>query len=1241
MPTPAANRSRYSLTIQGIRDDIRVTGFSGHAEISGLYTYDISVASKRANFELKKWLDLPATLTLHGDPDRHIHGLIIEAGHTGQGREFTDYRITIVPRLWRLTQSKNHRIFQDKNPNQIITLLLKEHGIQGADFQDHTSDAPARPYCVQYGETDFAFISRLMSEEGWHFHFHHKKDRHILVLADKNSVFASKSGAQAIRYMQETSRAHGEDCIHTLDFRHQITGGAVRLGDFDFTKPGLALREAATGRHNSLEHYDHPGLFDDPAIGKKRADLRLQQSECLRQSVHMECHVTTFEAGQWFNLHSHPNPALNQQYLVTRIGITGTQTQAYGEGAASSEEPFRCTLTCIPAKTTFRPPHQWRKPTIKGPHSAVVTGPKGEEIYTDQHGRIKVQFHWDREAQADETTSCWVRVNQPVAGVQWGGVTIPRIGQEVIIEFEHGDPDRPIMVGRVYNGQNLPPYPLPAHKTRSVLKTLTSPGGGGFHEIRIDDKKGSEQIFLRAEKDMDLRVKNTKRTQIGRDRHAISGNEDFTEVNGDLHHAVGGALNEKIGLNLSVSVGQDLQLKVSGALVIQAGNTLHIKAGSKAVLEGGMSLSVKGGAGVITLAPSGVTIVGPLVRINEGGGGGSAKAANPTVPGQPGEADNAVPGAKLRAASGSVTPLPAVIDFDKARSQLASLAQAKTFSAPLVEACPECLLNAAASTGSGAEAVSSSATDIPDDCLDLICIDADGSPAQDLPYVVTLANGSQRTGKLDAEGKAHLTGLTPGAVTVEYQPDDNEAEIKAIRSDIAKALNDIIQSEKAESAKIQAEYEQKSVVGQWWEDKKAEARGVGSAIGGLFSLLKEVNDLTPQQQVNNALKVAWESWRYSDERPYTQRFLDNLTESQFKEAADVLGFDPRSITREKMAQTWAMANFIWDDAETQKLLLQFAKDFITAQHKLEILEGAGQVAGDIAIDILITALTVGAGATVAAGRKFKLLDKFKKLGPLFEKLAEAIKKRRKRRSKSGQTGSEVAEQLERPEAIHPENNKKKSNSPTPGFRIGDIESAPRYVKLTSQFKNTSPTAIKQFYADLDAQGIDYKSLIESGISKHGLSPDEAQAVFGYTTKLFYRDLNQTLDAGGSAQAKELAELIKSGLEKMPKSGSTQYRGIRLDNQASTKNFDAKYGLGNTVDSAFWSTAPNRSDAYAGSRNLTIVTSSARDISDLAFGVHFHDKVGKMPYSSETIIPPGVRFRVIRSDGKGNITLKQE
>ena len=498
------------------------------------------------------------------------------------------------------------------------------------------------------------------------------------------------------------------------------------------------------------------------------------------------------------------------------------------------------------------------------------------------------------------------------------------------------------------------------------------------------------------------------------------GNQLAEEIGKDLHSTVGANQNDDVGQQLSISTGKDLQLKISGAHVVQSGNSIHIKAGSKAILQGGMSLSVKGGAGVITLDPSGVAILGPLVRINEGGGGGSAQAANPTQPGSPSEADNDAPGAKLKAPTGPYTPIPQPIDFDRARAQLAVLQEADRLGAPFVDDCPECELLAqqqAALAGAAGEIAGASDETVETDTLDLICIDADGGPAANVPYEVSLADGSTRKGNLDADGKAQLTGLPPGSATVDYPSEVDEAELQSTRDEIANVLNDIVAAEEQEKAKIEAEYAKHGAVGQWWEEEKAKARGMGKSVMGLLSFAKEVNDLTPINQFINAHKVAWESWRNTDDQPYLQRFADNLTESQFKETADVLGFDLRSISREDLANAWAMANFIWDDNETQKLLVQFGGDYIAAQHKLEVLEFGAGAATDIAIDAVITALTAGMGLAIVAGTKLHYLDKFKKLGPLFKKLAELRKKLFKRKKKAGQTGGEIPEQLGKPDVV--------------------------------------------------------------------------------------------------------------------------------------------------------------------------------------------------------------------------------
>ena len=776
MTSRPANASRFSIAIHGIDESFRLTGLKGASAVGDLYEYDISCASKSQKITLEALLNHAVLVTIHdltgGAQPRFLRGIVAEASYLNHGKEYSEYQLKVVPTLWICTQKHNFRIFQDKTPNDIILQILKEHGISGDLLEDCTRKAPKRPYCTQYGESDYGFITRLMEEEGWHFHFRNTEQKQVLVLADNNKVFQAKTGTETLRYEQDSSRPQDEECIHQLLSQHQMTTGLIRIGDYHFEKPSLTLRESSQGQWPELEHYHYPGHFIEPGRGKALSQRYLEQAEHSIQMIEMDTHSIHCEAGQTFTLEKHPNGKLNQRYLIVRSELEAEQPQSLDSGA--SNKPARCVskLVCIPYKTPFRPIWGFRRPQVPGPHNAIVTGPGGEEIYTDQHGRIKVQFYWDREGQANEQTSCWLRVNQPIAGIQWGGIALPRIGQEVIVDFEHGDPDRPVMTGRVYNGQNLPPYALPGHKTKSTLKSLSSPGGGGYHEVRLEDKKGQEQIFLRAEKDLDLRVLNDLKSQTENDQHLTVGNQLSEEIGKDLHTEIGANLNDDIGQSLSLSTGKDLQLKISGAHVIQSGNSIHIKAGSKAILQGGMSLSVKGGAGVITLGPSGVAIMGPLVRINEGGGGGSAQAANPTQPGSPAEADNDSPGAKLRAATVGNTPLPPAIDFEKTRAQLATLREAAELNSPFVEECPECALFAQQQAALAAGAPLSEEEE--ENWVDLYYSHADGLGVSGAKYTIYDASSNQvlSQGTLDNTGCATVPlPLDKTSIRVEYHSD--------------------------------------------------------------------------------------------------------------------------------------------------------------------------------------------------------------------------------------------------------------------------------------------------------------------------------------------------------------------------------------------------------------------------------------------------------------------------------------
>ena len=781
MTTSPANSSRLSIAIQGIQDSFRLTSLEGACAVGDLYQYDICCASKSRKIDLQALLNHAVLITLHdltgGGKPRFLRGIISAASYLNHGREYSEYRLQVVPALWICTQKRNMRIFQDQSPNQIIACILKEHGISGDLFDDRTTAAPKRAYCTQYGESNYDFISRLMAEEGWHYHYQNTAHQQILIMADSNTAFQVKAGTESLRFEQETSRPQDEECVHWLVGRHSVTVDAIRLGDYNHEKPALSLQEISAGQQPQREHYQFPGQFTAPERGHHLSQRYLEQRQQQSRIVEMETHSIHCEAGQTMMLTHHPNPEFNQRYLIIHSQIIAEQPQSLDSGA--SNKPARCIsrLQCIPYAKAFRMLCSFNRPLVPGPHNAIVTGPAGEEIYTDQQGRIKVQFYWDREGQGNEKTSCWLRVNQPIAGLQWGGLALPRIGQEVIVEFEHGDPDRPVMTGRVYNAQNKPPLVLPDHKTRSTLKSLSSPGGGGFHELRVEDKKGAEQILLRSEKDLDLRVIQDLKSQVNHDQHLTVGNQNAQEIGKDLHTTVGGNQNDAVGQQLSITVSQDLQLKVSGAHVIEAGNNLHIKAGSKAILQGGMSLSVKGGAGVITLDPSGVSILGPLVRINEGGGGGSAQAANPTQPGLPAEADNDAPGAKLRAASGPTIPFPSAIDFDRAKAQLAVLQEADRLGAPFVEDCPECALAAqqgAAVLGIVTAPGENAVKEEEENWVDLYYSHADGHGVAGAGYTIydTTTNEVIQRGTLDDTGCSKVAlPLDKTNIRVEYHSD--------------------------------------------------------------------------------------------------------------------------------------------------------------------------------------------------------------------------------------------------------------------------------------------------------------------------------------------------------------------------------------------------------------------------------------------------------------------------------------
>lgn len=741
-----ANVERFLFEVGGLDQRLRVYHAEAREGLSELFSVELVLACDDSDIEFEQVVGMPATLELMGDDEpRYFNGVVVDFELDSVGQRYTFYRALVVPKIWFLAQRHNSRIFQEMSTQDIVSKVLTDAGIPADEFRFALAGATqTREYCVQYRESELGFISRLLEEEGICYFFEHTYDKHVLVMASGSAAHQDVAGEATLRFHdQSTGNVPDAEHIFAFRYREQVRTGAVTLRDYNFRKPSMLPEGEKPGSKDSkLEFYDYPGLFMDPSAGKALAQVRWEE---FRAPVKLATGKSTsprLTIGYRFELDGHPRASLNKQYLLTRAHHVAAQPQVLEEQAGSAGTEYTCDFECIPSDVPYRPPQLTPKPVVEGAQTAIVVGPSGEEIYPDEHGRVKVQFHWDREGKMDEKSSCWIRVNQPWAGNQWGFMFLPRIGQEVIVDFLEGNPDRPIITGRVYHGTNKPPYSLPDEKTKSTIKSDSSPGGGGFNELRFEDKKGEEQIFIHAERNQDIRVKNDLMEWVGNDRHLIVKNnqnelveaDKSTEVKGDEKeavqgdhdryvkgddvHAIDGAQHitvkgeqrEEIGADRNLKVKNNDNNKVAAKYSLDAGGDVHVKAGSNAAIAAGMDVYVKGGANVvvegaaqltlkvggsfISIGPSGVDISGPLVKINSGGAAGSGSPPTPTAPAKPAshetpqapvEADDAKPGRKTELRQADPTPVEA-IEFSSAALVLKQAAEDGT---PFCEKCAE------------------------------------------------------------------------------------------------------------------------------------------------------------------------------------------------------------------------------------------------------------------------------------------------------------------------------------------------------------------------------------------------------------------------------------------------------------------------------------------------------------------------------------------------------------------------
>src|SRR5258705_8655206 len=493
-----------------------------------------------------------------------------------------------------------------------------------------------------------------MEQSGIFYFFKHEEGKHTLILADSTSAHQACPGQPAAGYNITSGGLGEEDVVTSWHIEQEVRSGKCSLTDYNFETPSASLlvtepTVVSAGGNADYELYDYPGEYHARSQGTGFATIRMQEEEATHLVASASSVCRAFTSGYKFTLKDHYRDDMNIAYVLVEIQHVASVGGSYSLEGGGAGASYSNHFTSIPETVPFRPARVTPKPFVQGPQTAVVVGKSGEEIWVDKYGRIKVQFYWDRQGKQDENSSCWVRVSQPWAGKTWGAISIPRIGQEVIVSFLEGDPDRPIITGRVYNADQAVPYELPDNQTRSTLMTRSSKGGGSanYNEIQFEDKAGSEQLFIIAEKDMDHRVENDYREYVGNDRSLIVKGKQSEKVEGDRHSQVTGNHNAKIGQNLSLQVGQSLNEKSGANFAHEAGQEIHLKAGMTVVIEAGMQLSLKASGNFIDIGPSGGSISVTMVMINSGGAAGSGRGSSPKDPVDPNEADDGSKGTKL------------------------------------------------------------------------------------------------------------------------------------------------------------------------------------------------------------------------------------------------------------------------------------------------------------------------------------------------------------------------------------------------------------------------------------------------------------------------------------------------------------------------------------------------------------------------------------------------------------------
>lgn len=654
---PSQSDLRFTFQPLAGRSEFEVVSFELDEAISMPFQLKLELVSFEDDVDFGQLLDKPVLFTIwRGErPLRYVHGLVstFSQGETGLHR--TRYRALVEPVLARAGLRSNWRIFQQKTVPQILEIMLKRQGITGYELRS-IDKHEVREFCVQAGETDLDFIARLAAEEGFVYRFEHTPKLHKLLITDRllglgqisqgaikgddedEVFFDDDTDPNQVLYHANSGGNQARPCLRRLRYSEQVRTARQVQRDYTFTHPAYRQEQRADGsdlKHQSTtyERFDYPGRYKRGAVGAPFTATRITAWRHDARMAEVEGDDVRLQPGLSFTLIEHPREDLNRHWRVTRVHHEGTQFTSLQEEAAGARQGTRYTQAAVlvPGRTEWRPA-PLPKPRIDGPQMATVVGPKGEEIYCDQWGRVKVSFPWDRESQDNEFSSCWVRVSQGWAGGSWGSMAIPRIGQDVIIQYVDADPDQPMITGRTYCGNQLPPYDLPKHKTRMTIKSQTHKGDG-FNELRFEDELGKEEVFIHAQRNQVNVVGNDETTTIGRNRVEQVGQDeqltignnfrqdtarDHTQVIGqnsrvdikhDLNEQVGNNRSESTGANQRVVIGNNSELVIKGVQSISVGQGVQTRTTVYQLLAS-ERIEFRSPGGSIVLDAQGITING-------------------------------------------------------------------------------------------------------------------------------------------------------------------------------------------------------------------------------------------------------------------------------------------------------------------------------------------------------------------------------------------------------------------------------------------------------------------------------------------------------------------------------------------------------------------------------------------------------------------------------------------------------